>query len=431
MEQYKLLTVTFKNIPLTQLGQFYIARQHDQISRDIRLRELKEHFSLDELFYLETCNRVVYFFTANQSLDQNFIGRFFGFINPQIAENGMNTAVGMSQAFEGLDAIRHLHEIAASLDSMVIGEREILRQLRQAYEHCQSIGLTGDDLRIAFKFVVPAAKRIYTETRIADRPVSVVSLAARELRAMNLPPSSRILLIGAGQTMQLMAKFLKPMGFEQITVFNRSLENGISLAAGLGGIAFPLTDLEQYRDGFDVLISCTGSSTPVITPPIFQNLLAGRPAPSMVIDLAIPADVHPAVPAQYSMRYIGLEQLREAADRNLAGRKEELGKATELISQFVEEFRNAWQLRQVERLFSHIPSEVRRLRLRAVEEVFAREIGNMDEANRETLDKVLDYLERKFAALPVSGARQALESQLKTQLKDGAITRSPLRRVAR
>lgn len=427
MEQYKLLTVTHKHVPLTQLARFFIKQDGDEQQRDLRLAELKDVFQLQELVYLETCNRVVYFFTSSTPADRDFTTQFFEYINPVLSTLDADTGISAVQVYEGLEAVKHLHDIAASLDSMVVGEREILRQLRHAYEHCLQLGLTGDDLRMAFKFAIPAAKRIYTETRIADRPVSVVSLAARALKSAGLSSHSRILLIGAGQSMQLMAKFLKPMGFKSYSVFNRDVSKANKIAEVLGGSGYPLRDLNSFHEDFDVLITCTGANLPIVTPQTYQSLTGGDSKHRLVIDLAIPADVHMDVPAQFPMQYIGMEQLQLQAHENLAIRKEELKKAKELISQFVLEFQQAWQLRQVELMFRYIPSEVQRLRQRAVEEVFAREIGHMDEKDRQTLDKVLDYLERKFSALPVTGARQALKSQLKG---DG-ITRTPLRRVAR
>jgi glutamyl-tRNA reductase len=427
VEQYKLLTVTHKRIPLTQLSSFYVSRQGDTLERDQRLLDLQRHFDLDELFYLETCNRVVYLFTAERSLDADFITAFFAHINAELPREGEEGVLRIVQAYEGLPAIAYLHEIAASMDSLVVGEREILRQLRHAFEHCQQLGLTGDDLRIAFKFAIPAAKRIYTETRIAENPVSVVSLAARTLRDARLPAPTRILLIGAGQTMQLMAKFLRPMGFNHYAVFNRTLVHAASLAESLGGRAYALDQLSGYNQGFDVLITCTGATASLLSPETYSRLLQGDSSRKLVIDLAIPADVDPAVPGAFPMHYVGMESLRSAAEANLAGRVEELEKARLMIAGFVEEFRSAWQMRQVERMFSNIPAEVSRLRRRAVDEVFARDLQQMDPSSRETLNKVLDYLERKFVALPVTGARQALEAQL----KDGKLARSPLRRVAR
>jgi glutamyl-tRNA reductase len=125
-----------------------------------------------------------------------------------------------------------------------------------------------------------------------------------------------------------------------------------------------------------------------------------------------------------------MEQLRAEAESNRAFREGELEKAAALIGEFLEEFRHAWQLRQVEKQFLHIPAEVRRLRQRAVDEVFGQEIAAMGQQERETLHKVLDYLEHKFASLPISQARELMSESLKGQgLTRGS--RTPLRRVAR
>ncbi len=430
MEQYKLLTVTHKRVPLSELDRFFVARSADDAQCETRLRALKAHFGLSGLFYLQTCNRVVYFFSSSIDLDRDFEQSFWSWINPALAQTGPGSGEEVAQSFQGSGAIRHLHEIASSLDSMVIGEREILRQIRQAYERCRDLELTDDDLRLAFKFIIPAAKRIFTETRIAERPVSVVSLAARALRNVEWSAKRRLILIGAGQSMQLMAKFIRPMKFDQIAVFNRNVDKAEALAASLGGRAYALSELPSYRAGFDVLISCTGASDYIVHAPVYQQLLAGETHERLLIDLAVPADLHPDIPAQFPVRYIGMDQLREAAEQNKHFRQVEMEKARLLVDQFVEEFCHSWQLRQVERQFQHLPDQVRRIRERAVEEIFAGEIAAMDERDRATMDKVLDYLERKFSSLHISSALQAKSTQLREEgLTKGG--RNPWRRVAR
>ena len=199
MKQYKVITITHKTTSLNKLGKFVIP-DDDKAFRNAKLDELKSKFHLSELLYLATCNRVCYFFYSEEKLDSDFIVRFFQFLNPLLSESELYHAAEVSRTFEGADAIQHLFEIASSLDSLVIGERQILNQLRTSYEVSKEAGLTGDNIRLAMKAAIPVAKSVYTHTGIGEKPVSVVSLAVQKLLETDVSQDSRFLMIGAGQT---------------------------------------------------------------------------------------------------------------------------------------------------------------------------------------------------------------------------------------
>ena len=183
LSHYKILTVTHKTVSQLQQLEHYVIpgdAVHDT------LQDLKVALDLDEIQYLATCNRVLYFFYTPQVVDSRFINRFFQIIHPGEPD------LKVIQNLEGEAAIRHLHKVAASIDSMVVGEREILRQLREAYERCHEWGLTADHLRLAIQSAVVAAKDVYAHTRIGEKPVSVVSLAIQKLLDSRLPHDARI-----------------------------------------------------------------------------------------------------------------------------------------------------------------------------------------------------------------------------------------------
>lgn len=440
MNRYKLLTVTHKSVPLSQLGQFYIARKssQDAVSGKLeagqiqecdssvdgfseesakwqRLEALKAEFSFEDLFYMETCNRVIYFFTSEEDVDADFLTNFFSFVNPVLGEAQPHILQEHVKVFEGHTSLRHLFEVATSLDSLVIGEREILGQLRSAYESCWDKGLIGDMLRIAFKFAIPAAKEVYTETRIAEKPVSVVSLAARRIRDSRIPKDARIALVGAGQTMQLMGKFLSGFGFTNFQVFNRSFERAEILAEELKGSAHTLADFEKasQEHGLDVIATCTGSIEPVITESAFDrwNSLPRQLEKPLVVDLAVPADVERSLSESNKLRYLDLEELRDLAEKNLQFRREEVSKARKIVERRVSDFERVFRDRQIERVFSSLPADMKSLRSRAVDSVFREEVDAMDEQSRETMDRVLDYLEKKFVGLPIAKAKKAAVNQ--------------------
>ena len=177
------------------------------------------------------------------------------------------------EVFHKADAVKHALSVASSIDSMIVGEREIITQVRGAYEASKSYGLTGDFIRLLTRKVIETAKKVYTETNIAKKPVSVVSLAYHKLRNLNIALDAKFVIVGAGLTNTTMCKFLKKHGYSNFVIFNRSIENAEKLANDIGGKAFSLAELGEYQDGFDVLLTCTGADKHLIDVPAYKQLL--------------------------------------------------------------------------------------------------------------------------------------------------------------
>lgn len=241
LSNYKIITITHKSTPLKHIGQFVLPNMDEDKAMQQQLERIKAAMDMKELLYLATCNRVLFFFTTLQATDAAFIQKLEDLVYPDLPEN-LSLAASAS-LYSGNAAIAHLLEVASSVDSLVIGEREILRQLRQAYERCNQLNITGDSIRMAIQLAIETAKKVYSTTRIGQKAVSVVSLAIRQLLAKNPPRDARIVLVGAGQTNNLVGKFLAKYGFINCTVFNRSLPNATALATLLGGEGYTLDQL--------------------------------------------------------------------------------------------------------------------------------------------------------------------------------------------
>lgn len=402
LRDLKILTVTHKSANLKDIGDFVI-KPSDEQPLQVQLEALKNAFALEELLYVATCNRVIYFFVSKTELNSPFATRFFQQINPELDDNKVAAS---AQLLTGADAITHLYEVAASIDSLVVGERQILGQLREAYDQCHAWGLTGDNIRIAFQQAVVAAKEVYAQTRIGDKPVSVVSLAVRKMLSAHVPKDARILLIGAGQTNALVAKFLAKQEFNNVTVFNRSLEKAEELATLLGGNAHTLTNLSDYKEGFDCLFVCTGATDPIIQPELYEQLLQGETDTKIVIDLAIPHNVAPEVVINYNMQYIEIEGLRSLAQENLAFRETEVDKARQILANYVSDFPTLFKQRQMERAMSRVPQEIKAVKAKALTEVFRKDVEQLDEQTRELLERMMTYMEKKCIAVPMKVARE-------------------------
>jgi glutamyl-tRNA reductase len=407
LSNFKILTVTHKQTNLKQIGDFVIKAEDSDVLRQ-RLENLKVQFHLDELLYLPTCNRVMYFFTSSQIIDERFIAHFFQSVNPTLPIETINEIENYIQFFEGHEALDHLYNVAASLNSLVIGERQILRQLREAYEQCHSWQLTGDHIRIVFQQALVAAKAVYSNTRIGDKPVSIVSLAVQKMLKAHVHKDDKVLLIGAGQTNELVAKFLVKHQFNNLTVFNRSIEKARKLADMLNGTALTLESLQHFRAHFDCIIVCTGSTEPIITPELYRTLLNGDESRKVIIDLAIPHNVSTEVVANHNVEYIEIEGLRTLAKANLAFREQEVGRAQKVLKPFLEEVPVLLKQRQIELAMRTVPTEIKAIKSKAMNEVFSKEMATLDEGSRALVEKMLTYMEKKCISIPMKAAREAV-----------------------
>ena len=403
MQRIKIIAFTHKTTDLNNIGKLHI--QEDAIQS--RLEHLKSQTNLEELFYLSTCNRVEFLISSDQKADNLFLNKFFTAFDTTWTNTEINWAIENAQVFENDEALRHLFNVASSIDSLVVGEREIITQVRNSYEKCKALNLTGDLIRLSIKKTIETAKDVYTHTNIARNPVSVVSLAYRKLRALNVKQDARFLIIGSGVTNSTMAKYLKKHQFSNFTVFNRTLANGQKLATELNGRAFPLSELKNYTEGFDIIVTCTGAAESIITPELYKNLVSNDKAKKIVIDLAIPNDLDPEILDNYDVNLIAINNLQEVAKENLLAREKELEACNIIIEKNIEEFKQILKTRKVELAMSEVPKKVKEIRETA-NEVFAKELQGLDSGSKEVLDKMLSYMEKKYISVPMKMAKEIL-----------------------
>jgi glutamyl-tRNA reductase len=401
---FKILAFTHKVADLKEIGRFHLEVE----SQELQLKKFKEAAGLQELMFLSTCNRVEFLFVTEVEINHSFLKNFLRTFNPSLSDEETEDFSKKVLVFEGEEALRHLFRVASSIDSMVVGEREIITQVRGAYESCLKYGISGDIIRLAIKKTIEVAKNVYTLTKIAGRPVSVVSLAYRRLRELHVPENARILIIGAGQTNVSMARYLKKHKYSKFTVFNRTLANAQKLADELKGTALTLDHLAQYNQGFDVILTCTGASEPIITKEIYNHLLQGDTGKKIVIDLAIPYDLEASVKDNFQIHYIEIESLKAIATENLKARSEEMHACEEIIEEGIIEFKKIYQIRVVEQAMKGVPQKVREIKEAAISTVFAKELQHLDGQSREVLEKILDYMEKKYISVPMKMAREIM-----------------------
>jgi len=404
LKYLKVIAFTHKQIELKELGRLVICQEN----LTEKLHQVKSQLGISEIFYLATCNRVEFVMITSQVVDKAFARQFMDALNIGLCYVSTSTFLDAAVIYEDREALDHLLRTSCSLESLIVGEKEILAQLRKAYENCKEAGLTGDCLRMFMNCVVKTAKEVYTHTNISKNPISVVSLAYRKLKDLKLCANARILIIGAGETNRNISKYLQKHKFSNFAVFNRTLAKAEQLAADLGGEAYSIGALKDYKKGFDVIITCTSAVEPIITTAIYTSLLNGDTSRKTIVDLAVPNDTDAEVVEKFPVSFIEVHSLNEVAKRNLQERYEELTHAEEIIIQNINTFLLELKQRKIELAMRQVPEKIKEIRNTAINSVFAEEVQNMDQHSRETLEKVINYMEKKYISVPMIMAKDIL-----------------------
>lgn len=402
MLRFNVIAFTHHSIGVDEIGKFHL--EQDEVVE--KMNHLKEQMNLEEIMYISTCNRVEFIFVTKLEVDKAFTAVFLNEFNPDWDEAHIEQLIDAAKQWNGINAVNHMIEVASSLDSMVIGEREIITQMKDAFEFARNNDLSGDTIRIVMRQVVETAKKVYTETEIAAKPVSVVSLAYHKLSEFNLSKDSRIVIVGAGVTNTNMGRFLTKHGFTNFTVYNRSIENAQKLSDLIGGEAYPLSEIKSHQAGFDILITCTAASGAVITKDIYEPLLNQETSKKYIVDLAVPADLHSDINKNFDVEHISVQYLQQISDENLKARKSELIKVRQIIYEAVEEFKEIFEMRQIEIKMRTIPERVKEIRSTAINEVFSKDLEQLDDNSREVIDKILNYMEKKYVSVPMLMAKE-------------------------
>ncbi|RYU90670.1 glutamyl-tRNA reductase [Mucilaginibacter terrigena] len=404
MKYLKVIAFTHKQIELKELGRLVLCQENTSE----KLHAAKAHFGIDEIFYLSTCNRVEFVLSTQQKVDREFAEAFLTEMQMGLCTHSTKAFLDAASIYEGQEALNHLLRTSCSLESLIVGEKEILAQLRKAYDDCRGAGLTGDKLRLVMECVVKTAKEVYTNTNISKNPISVVSLAYRKLKDLKLCSNARVLIIGAGETNRNISKYLQKHKFSNFSVFNRTLAKAQQLANELGGQAYELDALKTFKQGFDAIITCTSAVEPIITPEIYASLLNGDTDKKTIVDLAIPNDTAPEVLEQFDVNFIEVHSLNEIAKKNLQERYQELVHAEVIIEQNIAGHLVMLKQRKVELAMRQVPEKIKEIRNNAVNTVFAEEVQSLDKESREILEKVMNYMEKKYISVPMIMAKDIL-----------------------
>lgn len=403
---YEIISIDHSNVAVKDM-EHYLPTSICEKDNPAHLLELKNALGIDELLFLHTCNRIMFFMyqkpgKKRMSIDrfmEQWMGKQICPVMPQVAKR-----------YQGVDALRHLFYLSASVESLVVGEREILRQIRESYDHCSGAGLCGDHIRVAMKYMVKGAKKVYAKSRIGEKAVSVASIAMRRLEDYGVNEHTRYLMIGAGQTIQLISKILKGQSHGPITLYNRSLENAEKVRALLPVEIKALSDLPAHDEEWDVMIICTGATTPIITDSLMDQITSPvSDKRRVIVDLSVPSGVSAQAQLRPDVQFISIDQLRLLAKENMEFRRREVTKAKEILEDHLLEFIDIHFHRQIERALTHIPVEIEKIKHRAIHKVYQKDLEQMDEHTREKVLEMIHYMAKKCTAIPMRNAKAGVK----------------------
>ncbi|MEZ5360311.1 MAG: glutamyl-tRNA reductase [Candidatus Zixiibacteriota bacterium] len=367
--------------------------------RNDLLPKLKEYLGVDELVYLATCNRVEFVFSAEESVSitdvRNRILDFFFRDNP-----GISFSPNDFYAKSGIHAGRHLFSVASALDSLVIGEAQILGQIKDAYFFACENNLVGEQLTAIFQRVFKVAKKVRTETELGKKSVSMVSLATSLIQNIiadegNIP----VALIGVGEMTRKMAKYLIGRGITNITVVNRTEDKATALAKELNATGMSLDAFLTTPPAVRIVCTSTGSPEPLFTDDSVAEL-ARVNSKLLFIDLAIPCDVEIEKSVENGLEIYNIDDLKKISDKNRRQRFRDVDKANAIISNEIDQYRRCIVESELKPVFNLSYQEAREYADDGLERLFAKYLGHIDDKDRAQISRFVEKLVGYTTFLP-------------------------------
>ncbi len=318
-------------------------RERLSVERDqlpAALAQLSEY--VPQSVIVSTCNRTeVYTYDSD---DIDLVGRVGNFLIGYSGVPGAELERHIYQLWEG-DCVSHLFRMAGGLESMIVGERQILGQVRAAFSVASQAGYVKSPLTRVFHDALRAGRRVHRETNIGQHSRSVSRAAVQLARGLfDRLDNRRALVIGAGDAGRMVARALSDAGVRQITVANRTHWRAEDLARDLGGVAVPFDHMGSALAEVDLVISSTGSPGYVVDQAMVSDAMKARTidAPVMLIDIAVPRDIDPAVADSDNVQLFDIDALSQVAEVSRDGLQGEVGKASKVVEAELSRFSEWW-----------------------------------------------------------------------------------------
>lgn len=367
-------------------------------------RQLCGFGGIDEAAVVSTCNRVEVIACASDG--DRMQGQILDVLRGARPVGDVDLD-GLVYTHRDREAVRHVFRVASSLDSMVVGEPQILGQLKDFYARAASVGSTGTVLHRCFHKAFSVAKRVRSETAIAARAVSVGS-AAVELaaRIFDRFEDKTAMLIGAGEMGELAARQLVAAGVGGLMVTNRTFDRAVEVAREFGGTPVPFDAFARYLPMADVVIGATAGAGYVLTRDSVQNALRERAGRAMFcIDVSVPRNFDPQINELDNVYLYDVDDLSGVAEENLEQRMREAGKAESIILAEVESFWRWFSQLDVVPTIVTLRDKAERIRVAELQRAMAI-LGPLDAAQREALEHLSAAIVNKILHAPITRLKQ-------------------------
>ena len=358
---------------------------------------------------VSTCNRVEFYLAVETDTIDEMIHAVRSEIFQKAASSVDLDSEQLVYVLRGSDAVRHLCRVAAGLDSLAIGEHEIAGQVSRGFARTVDTEGWNVALIAMAEAARRASRRARKETGIGRGRISLssvaIELAERELESLD---GKNVLVVGAGKVGRLACASIEKAGGAVLTVANRGTERGGALAEDFGGYAAQLGELSSLLQDSDVVFATTGSLEPILTLDLVAQATRGRAPdrPLIIVDLAVPRDVEPAVGELEGVRLFGLSDLRVVSDANLEGRRRDVGLAEVIVEQEVAQYDQARAIRRVQPVLAAFWQRAEGLRESEIERLFG-EFEGIDPETRSRIEHFSGALVRKLLHEPSLRLRSA------------------------
>ena len=377
------------------------------------LQKLVQYPGVEECLILSTCNRVeVLAKTTNGSADLR--GFLRGYFHMETAELGPHLYEYREQ-----EAIRHLFRVAASLDSMVVGEPQILGQVKEAYATARAVGAVQSHMDQLLTRAFAVAKRVRTETAVGSSSVSVASVAVELAKKIfGSLQGKNVYLIGAGKMSELAARHLLAHGASSIFVANRTYERAVRLAEKFQGQVIRFEKLYDQCDRADIVITSTGAPVTIFRREHGELFLSRRKnRPMFFIDIAVPRDVDPAMNKLDGIFVYDIDDLQQAVAAHVADRQKEAERAEAIISQEVERFQARWQTMDVVPTIVSLQDHLETIRQAEIARVRGR-LGPLTPDQEQAIERLTHGIVNKIMHTPISTLKTAARESEATTVID-------------
>lgn len=398
--QLIVLGLNHKTAPVEIRERFQFTRS--RIRHILHLLKYSEQFS--EAVLVSTCNRTELYLVAQEPKDGSTIIRH---ALERLAGPGFKQEYFYN--LTGVNCVRHLFTVASSLDSLIVGEGQILSQIKDAYHLARSSGTTSTLFNTIFNTAIAVGKKVRTKTQIAYRSVSVSSAAVDlALEVLGDLSEADILVLGAGHMSELTARHLMDKGAPSIFVANRSYDHAVELAAKFNGAAIRFDKFMEHATEADIIITSTGAPHYVIEAGPLKGILSGRKktTPLVLIDIAVPRDVDPEVADLEKVVLYNIDDLKNVVDTNKGVRNQEAAAARLIIEEEIVDLKDRLRYLSLRPVMVRLHDKFDFLRQRILEKTL-RKMPELNEDQVRKIDAMTEKLLFKFLRDPMINLNNA------------------------